>query len=208
MRDIPLHTLSCVDTCVPSSIVCKVKSISGTGFFSVTARSICAILIESLSSEAQSARFCVLRDRICDRLCLPLRWKTAVAGFKSNGGTSHKTVQHFRRKANKGALGQSTRHNRRIRRREARFCRTKNRRGSGRERRMAKGLAGAGKRTSWPLLRPICNGAQGAGSVLDAMGASAHRTGQSLSETREACSLRQKKKRDGEVKRSQPARKR
>lgn len=31
-------TLSIVDTWVPSSIVCKVKSISGTGFLSVTAR--------------------------------------------------------------------------------------------------------------------------------------------------------------------------
>ena len=30
----PLQTRSCVVTCVPSSMVCKVKSISGTGFFS------------------------------------------------------------------------------------------------------------------------------------------------------------------------------
>lgn len=36
----PLHTLSCVLTVLPSSVVCKVKSISGTGFLSLTARSI------------------------------------------------------------------------------------------------------------------------------------------------------------------------
>lgn len=86
MREIPLHTLSCVDTCVPSSIVCKVKSISGTGFFSVTARSICAILIESPSSEAQSAKFCVLRDRICDRWCLPLRGRLLWRGLSRTAG--------------------------------------------------------------------------------------------------------------------------
>lgn len=36
--DIPLHTRSRVDTWVPSSMVCRVKSISGIGFFSLTAR--------------------------------------------------------------------------------------------------------------------------------------------------------------------------
>lgn len=35
---IPLQTLSNVETWVPSSIVCRVKSISGTGFFRLTAR--------------------------------------------------------------------------------------------------------------------------------------------------------------------------
>jgi hypothetical protein len=36
---VPLQTLSRVDTWVPSSIVCSVKSISGTGFLCSTARS-------------------------------------------------------------------------------------------------------------------------------------------------------------------------
>ena len=35
---IPLHTRSCVLTCWPSSIVCSVKSISGTGFLCSMAR--------------------------------------------------------------------------------------------------------------------------------------------------------------------------
>ena len=39
-RALPFTTRSVVDTWVPSSMVCKVKSISGTGGFSVTARTI------------------------------------------------------------------------------------------------------------------------------------------------------------------------
>ena len=42
---VPLQTLSCVLTCVPSSMVWSVKSISGTGFLSMTARSICASML-------------------------------------------------------------------------------------------------------------------------------------------------------------------
>lgn len=38
IRSVPLQTRSCVLTCVPSSIVCRVKSISGTGRLSWTAR--------------------------------------------------------------------------------------------------------------------------------------------------------------------------
>ena len=38
IRSVPLQTRSCVLTCEPSSIVCKEKSISGTGFLSWRAR--------------------------------------------------------------------------------------------------------------------------------------------------------------------------
>jgi len=51
--DLPLHTRSCVLTCVPSSIVCSEKSISGIGFFSLIAltRFPCpSAMLQSLSS--------------------------------------------------------------------------------------------------------------------------------------------------------------
>ena len=49
LANVPLQTLSCVLTWVLSSIVCSVKSISGIGFFSCTARSRCAVSILTLN---------------------------------------------------------------------------------------------------------------------------------------------------------------
>lgn len=64
---VPLHTLSCVLTCEPSSIVCKVKSISGTGFFSCTARMVlssCLVLFAPWPRESASIFDTKMRDNV------------------------------------------------------------------------------------------------------------------------------------------------
>ena len=49
-RGIPLQTRSCVLTCVPSSIVCNEKSISGISLFFANARATCGAVSILLSS--------------------------------------------------------------------------------------------------------------------------------------------------------------
>jgi hypothetical protein len=45
---LPLTTRSIVETCVLSSMVCNVKSISGTGFFSCTARAMALSILADI----------------------------------------------------------------------------------------------------------------------------------------------------------------